>query len=310
MTITLCTLFEGNYHYGVAALSNSLIASGFVGDFWVGYRGELPAWIADSPDFDRASGELRVAPTLKLHMVEIDTPLHFAYYKPTFLRQVLEHHAPEATRVAYLDPDIVLKCTWPAFAAWFTDDGISLCEDVNPNFPERHPKRLQWQRFFAAHGVTSQRSIGRYYNSGFIAVPRAHIEFLGLWSHLCDLVVDHNKGVKHLKAGDANSIFHSTDQDALNFALTVSEVPLNTAGPEAMDFLPGGYYLSHAIGSDKPWHGKHIRQALRGQPPRLAAKAYYQFANAPIKVWGDGDLAWRRIKLKIATAIGRVYRSA
>ncbi len=71
-----------------------------------------------------------------------------------------------------------------------------------------------------------------------------------------------------------------------NFALTVSEVPLNTAGPEAMDFLPGGYYLSHAIGWLKPWDGKHIPQALRGQPPRLAAKAYYQFANAPIKVWG------------------------
>jgi hypothetical protein len=308
MTITLCTLFEGNYHYGVAALSNSLIASGFEGDFWVGYRGELPAWIVDAPDFDRASGELRVAPTLKLHMVEIDTPLHFAYYKPTFLRQVFERHAPEATVVAYLDPDIVLKCKWPSFAAWFTDDGISLCEDVNPNFPQRHPKRLQWRRFFESHGVTSVRGVERYYNSGFIGVPRAHMAFLDLWSHLCDLVVDHNKGVKHLKAGDANSLFHSTDQDALNFALTVSEVPLNTAGPEAMDFMPGGYYLSHAIGWLKPWRGQHIRQALLGMPPSPATKAYFNFANHPIKVFGSADFVRRVWSHKLASAIGRFYR--
>jgi hypothetical protein len=48
MKISLCTLFERNYHFGVAALSNSLIASGYSGDLWVGYRGALPGWITES----------------------------------------------------------------------------------------------------------------------------------------------------------------------------------------------------------------------------------------------------------------------
>ncbi|SEA98542.1 hypothetical protein [Variovorax sp. YR216] len=310
MNISLCTLFEKNYHYGVAALTNSLIAAGYQGDLWVGYRGELPAWITGAPSFDAGTGRFEVAPGLTLRMMFLDTPVHFTYYKPTFIRDLLEKHAPEAAVMAYIDPDIVVKCDWPSFCGWFTDDGISLIEDVNWCFPARHPKRLQWNRFFEPHGVVPKRALERYYNAGFIAVPRAHLDFLDLWRRLCDLVLAHNAGAEKLKIGGGADLFHSTDQDALNFALTVYDAPLNTAGPEAMDFAPGGYYLSHAIGSVKPWHGKHIQQALRGQPPRLAAKAYFQFANAPIKVWDDGDLARRRLELRIAAAIGRVYRSA
>lgn len=310
MNITLCTLFEKNYHFGVAALANSLIAAGYEGELWVGYRGALPGWIVDAPAFDRASGRLQVAPRLTLCMLELDTPLHFTYYKPTFIREMLEKHAPQASICAYIDPDIVVKCDWPSLAGWFTEDGISLAEDVNWCFPARHPKRLLWARFFAPHGAAPRRGLDRYYNAGFIAVSRAHFEFLDLWRRLCDLVVDYNEGAKQLKAGGSAALFHSTDQDALNFALTVCDAPLNTAGPEAMDFAPGGYYLSHAIGSVKPWHGGFIRQALRGLPPSLASKWYWRYANAPIRVYSDGELRKSQLALKIAAAIGRVYKRA
>ncbi|SDC67882.1 hypothetical protein SAMN05444679_104289 [Variovorax sp. CF079] len=310
MNITLCTLFERNYHFGVAALANSLIAAGYTGELWVGYRGALPGWIVDSPAFDRVTGRLQAAPGLVLCMLELDTPLHFTYYKPTFIREMLEKHAPQSDVVAYIDPDIVVKCDWPALTGWFTEDGISLAEDVNWCFPARHPKRLLWARFFEPHGATPRRGLDRYYNAGFIAVSRAHLEFLDLWRRLCDLVVAYNEHAKELKAGGSAALFHSTDQDALNFALTVCEAPLNTAGPEAMDFAPGGYYLSHAVGSVKPWHGGHIRQALRGMPPSAASKWYYHFANAPIKAYSDGELAKRQLSLKIAAAIGRVYKRA
>jgi hypothetical protein len=311
MNISLCTLFERNYHYGVAALSNSLVSAGFAGSLWVGYRGALPAWIVDSPEFDPVKARLQVTPAFSLNMVAVDTPLHFVYYKAQFLRRVVEEFAPETDVVAYLDPDIVLKCNWPSFTGWFTEDGISLVEDVNWSFPARHPKRLQWNTFFADHGLYPCRELERYYNSGFIVVSRKNLGFLDLWSKTCELVMKHNAGTEEqVKAGTAADLFYSTDQDALNAALAMSDIPLNTAGMEAMDFSPGGYYLSHAIGSNKPWLGNHLRQALRGFPPSAACKAYLHFAEGPIKAHPEGYLRWQRFWVRVASAIGRFYRRA
>ena len=304
---TLCTLFEGHYHYGVAALANSLLANGYEGDLWVGYRGELADWVTRHGGYDRSTGELRAGERFSLRFVKLETPLFFAYYKPTFMREVLDKHAPQAQAVAYIDPDIVLKCPWPNLHAWF-EGGIALIEDVNWNLPARHPKRLMWSSWFAPHGAVPRRSVERYYNSGFIGVPREHADFLALWSWLCDLVNTFNDGLQHIKAGDASDLFHSTDQDALNFALAVHEAPLNTAGAEAMDFVAGGYYFSHAIGSPKPWHSKHLSAALKGMPPSLATRAYYASANHPLRPYTSWHFAQRRLSLKIASAIGRFYR--
>jgi hypothetical protein len=306
---TLCTLFEGHYHYGVAALSNSLMANGYRGELWAGYRGQLADWITRHEGYDAATGQLRLSDSFSLRLVRLETPLFFAYYKPTFMREVLDQHAPDADAVAYIDPDIVLQSAWSDLTAWF-EGGIGLVEDVNWNLPPRHPKRLMWSAWFAPHGVVERRTLGRYYNSGFISVPREHADFLTLWGWLCGLVADYNNGVKHIKSGDASTLFHSTDQDAMNYALMAHEAPLNTAGADAMDFLDGGYYFSHAIGGAKPWLGRHVRRALKGRPPSRATKAYYRYANHPIRLYSPMQFALRRMSLGLASAIGRFYRKA
>ena len=305
----LCTLFEGHYHYGVAALANSLVVNGYEGEFWVGYRGTLGAWITGHDRFDAATGRLQLTDKFSLHFVPQATPMFFTYYKAAFMREVLDKHAPQADVVAYIDPDIVVKCAWIDMAPWF-EDGIALAEDDNWNFPARHPKRLMWQRWFAPHGVVQRRDLTRYYNAGFLGVPRQHADFLSLLSWMCELAAEYNAGLKHIKSGNAPDLFHSTDQDVLNFALTAYDAPLNTVGSEAMDFQPGGYYMSHAIGWPKPWVRNHIGSALRGLPPSLATKAYYNFANHPIQPYAPWRLALRRLNLQVASVIGRFYRKA
>src|SRR6185437_1551183 len=50
MQSTVCTVAEGAYHFGVAALCNSLYRHGFRGRVFVFYRGDLPAWASDATD--------------------------------------------------------------------------------------------------------------------------------------------------------------------------------------------------------------------------------------------------------------------
>lgn len=311
MRTAVCTLFEGHYHHGVATLANSLVAAGYEGTVWAGHRGPLPAWLVRHVGFDRRVGRLQVTPQVALQTLALDPPRSLNYQKPAFMREVLHRHDPSAEAVVYLDPDLVVKCAWAEIEAWFVGGDVALVEDGDGAMPSDHPRREAWRRFFAAmQGESPQRALAHYYNSGFVAVPRRHDALLASWQRLCEqIAAAHGGALRQRKLGAPDHPFHSTDEDALNFALMLCvDTPMCTQGPEAMDFVPGGRHLSHAVGAAKPWQGRHFRGALRGRPPSAASQSFYRFTRGPLASLSPLTLVRRRVSMALATALGRVYR--
>lgn len=300
MSITLCTLFEGDYHLGAAALLNSLQRSGFTGTFVCGHRGPRPAWAADTA---------ALFPVV-VKWVEVTTPVHLTNYKPVFMLACLHEHVPGTRVIGYLDPDIVVKAPWPVLARWLAGGGVAVCEDVNVNLPTGHPYRLAWEDFFVRHNVAPIRTLNRYYNAGFIALPLSQESLLTCWAGLLNLAISEIGPLTQLKRPAPESLFHTVDQDAFNMALLLHPVPILAVGPEGMDFLPGGHLLSHAVGTTKPWRGGFLRAALRGCPPGTAQKQFYRYAAAPLAVLPASTLRLRRWELALAALVGRFYRRA
>lgn len=300
MSSVVCTLFEGHYHLGVGALINSLHASGFKGRMICGLRGPEPTWAEDAR---------KLRDGIEVTFVQVGTDAHFSNYKPQFLKTCWEEKYPDAKQLYYFDPDIVIKAPWSVIDRWAAD-GIAVCEDVNGYLPARHPYRLSWNDFLEENNFPPVRPLDRYYNAGFIGMPREHRSLLDIWTRLVacsERVLGSSALMKFDRPG---ALFHSADQDALNMALSVIDSPINGTGPEGMDFTTGGHLLSHAIGGRKPWRGGFLGDALRGRPPGSAQKSYFRFAESPLRLFPAGQLARLRLSLRSGALLGRMYRRA
>jgi hypothetical protein len=308
MTSVVCTLFEGDYHFGVAGLANSLHASGFRGRFICGYRGgALPFWAEPSQPGPKAT-KVRMLDGIEIIFVPLSTTSHFANYKPTFLLEIWKDIAPDAPKIYYLDPDIVIKCPWDVMERW-AEGGIALCEDVNFYRPPRHPLRLAWYDWLRRQNIVPNAPPReRYYCSGFIGVPIAERSFVELWQDLIARTAQINGSLYTLRHGKPTGPFHAACQDGLNIAVMCVDVTINATGPEGMDFFPGGDMLSHAIGSQKPWRGSFVTNALRGYPPSKANKTFFNYAAEPIPIFSAFSLTRRKAALALAAFIGRFYR--
>lgn len=300
MTSAICTLFEGQYHLGVGALINSLHAADFTGRVICGYRGEEPAWAETARGLDDG---------IEVRFVRVSASVHFTHHKPAFLRDCWQAHCRDADQLYYFDPDIVVKAPWTVIGRW-AGDGIAICEDVNFYLPARHPYRLAWGDFLQAHGFAAARPLDRYYNAGFVGLPRAHASLLDIWARIIDCAAAELGDLSRIKFDSPHSVLHTPDQDALNMALMASDFPINSAGPEAMDFTTGGHLLSHAIGNRKPWRGRFLSDALRGRPPTSAQKSFFNFTEAPIRLFPAARLARLRLSLRSGAFLGRMYRRA
>lgn len=319
MISAVCTLFEDNYHHGVAALTNSLHKSGFRGIIYAGYRGELPEWSGKAVKCTVCKWEnasiLDVAEGLQLAFLPLDTDHHLTNYKPDFMLELVDGPAKDTDALFYFDPDICVTETWPFFEDW-VGCGVALCEDVNSPLPEHHPQRVGWRRYYALHGLQLRFRASEYINGGFVGVGAGDRSFLDLWKRTIDLMADEigSLGTSTLTAGRAYKTmgfarcFDHTDQDALNAAIECCENPVSVIGQEAMAFKPGAASLPHAIGAGKPWQRNYLRSALRGMVPRAADKAFWANVTGPIEAFGPLWPALKKMDIAAGVAIGRFLR--
>ncbi len=301
----ICTLFEGDYHFGLAAFVNSLVASGYSGTIWAGYRGPLPPWlnqltrVCDGNDYV-------VVNSVRLAFREIKSDIHLANYKPQFMMRLLAEELRGCDYLWYFDPDIFIRCSWSHFERW-QRYGIALCEEiVNYHLAERDPLRCQWMELGSAIGLGEPRALNRYFNSGMIGIGYPHIGLLHIWQRVLEQVASTSADLKSFMPGKREMPFHSTDQDALNMALMYISHPLTTMGPEAMGFIPSGFTMYHATGI-KPWKRSLLLRALRGTPPPSAAKFFFSQAQSPIHAYSAPHFCAKQLECELAALIGRFY---
>lgn len=274
---------------------------------YVGFRGELPPWAGSAND----QGEylqLNINEELTVRFVNLTTDMHLAAYKPEWMRRIIRDFEPVADSIFYFDPDIVINCQWSFFEDWVRL-GIALCQDVNGCMPADHPVRLHWKRYLDGQGYSTHRELNVYYNSGFIGLARESFEALEIWESLINKSLQGELDVLNgWPAIHRTDVYWGFDQDTMNMMAMATPYSLSTMGPESMEFVPGGMVMSHAVGAKKPWNKPYLRCALRGEPPTRADKAYWQYVEAPIRLYSKTSLLLNRLRVKLAAAIGCFIR--
>ncbi|MFW5760164.1 MAG: hypothetical protein ACOCXH_04185 [Cyclobacteriaceae bacterium] len=312
----ICTLFEGNYHYGVGALANSLCQHGYQGILWAGYKGDLPPW-AKELNFSGLFNEFRVNQCFSIRFVKIDTDSHLTNFKPDFMLNLWKDYCPGIQNLFYFDPDIVVKCAWPFFERW-CKFGVALCEDVISPVYEKHPIRQEWIEFSKNHGFKFNSNTDLYFNAGFIGLNINNRDFLVDWRSLKNEIgkslgglnisrLNHNTIPKGLQLG-IPSTFLSADQDGLNITAMIYFDKLSFIGKEAMDIRSGGKIMSHAIGNKKPWNKNYLRLALRGRKPTITDKLFWNSVESPIPVYNQKKIKRIKRSLHFAKFIGSLVK--
>ena len=313
MHSVVCTLYEGNYHYGVASLTNSLFANGFRGDVFIGVKGDLPFW-ANSAKVENNinwEGAKLYSPIegMNLYFLPLKTKDHLTNHKAEFMLKLWDGPAKNVNGIFYFDPDITIKCNWTFFESWITMGVCLVNEIVWNDMPDTHPKRMMWRKVAEKAGCPILNNLSSNINAGFIGVSKENIGFLKILKNLIDVSKEHFSFNAELffQSNNDYGMFKVGDQDLLNLTAMCSNSPLSIVGPEGMDFIGGGWIMSHAVGSPKPWNKNFLLSSLDGIKPSLAEKEFWKNCNYPIKIKSNFKISIKNLAIKSSSFIGRFY---
>jgi hypothetical protein len=299
----VCTLFEGDHHFGAAALINSLVNRGFCGLFWIGFRGLLPPW---TECLTRGADGLFAVGNARLGFEAITGSRHFGQYKSEFLLSLVDRGVAR-NYLWYFDPDVTVGCEWSFFERWVRF-GVCLVQDMRNIMPSRHPFRCEWRALARQAGWREPvQEHDHYYNSGFVGMGVVHRAFLVRWMDAVRLANATGVQPGDFQKRGLPQLFARVDQDSLNIAAMYAGVPFSTMGPEGMGFTPGWNAMYHADGRFKPWRKNFLLSALRGSPPTSADKQFLACAAGPIQAYSPAALKWLRARCTAAALLGRFY---
>jgi len=322
MISSVCTLFEGHYHYGVAALTNSLYNNGFRGSIYVGYRGELPNWAlkGKKESIGKWENAITLSPIegLQIVFLSLKTNYSLTNYKPDFMLELWEGPANNSDALFYFDPDIVVDDSWSCFEQW-VNCGVALCEDVNSPLQEFHPRRVGWRNFFNKFDINLKYKNQTYVNGGFVGLIKKDISFITIWIKLQERMSAAIGGLENsifskqtynstIPRTEGFQIFDKSDQDALNATVEAYSGTISYFGKEGMGFGLGKAIMSHAMGSPKPWKTNHLLRAIQGSPPRSLDVIYWKYCSYPVLAHTRLKINQKRISIKVSKLIGRFYK--
>jgi len=309
MRSIFCTLCEGDYHLGAAALLNSLIYSGFKGCYVVGWRGSPPPWFESL--LTDSSGHRTVC-GVRVVLEEVTTSWLLAHIKPHFMLDVVDRIAPDADSIFYADPDIVIDAPWSFYEAW-VQRGVALCEDnCFANLSRDHYLRQCWREFArSTFRVDADSAVDRGYNSGFVGARLEDRKFLTTWKAGLENLAEHGIPLERLKPGSRLDAFFGTDQDMLNVTTMIHPHIISTLGPEGMGFASGMTVMWHAVDSPKPWRRSYLWTLLRsGTSVSQAHRLFWKHTKGPVRPVGPVKRFIKQVDLWLAVFISRFYHSA
>jgi hypothetical protein len=305
-TEVVCTLAEGHYFHGVAALINSLARAGFKGTVVVGYRGQLPTWL-EAIEREPASDTYAVTQAVRLQLVEVTGPWHLNNCKPHFIGRVLFELHRQAELIYYFDTDIGVTHSWETFARW-ARSGVVLVLDVADSYmPPDHVYRRAWQAL-AARQNRECRAVTGYFNGGCVGIDRSNAEFVSVWSALMEELERDGADMRKMKNFTSKPEFSRMDQDILNATIMATRTPIALLGSESMGMFPWiGEIMPHAMWHRKPWKRNYIVDALRGYPPGRVHLAYWEFVDGPLRPFTGFELMRKRFQVSLGRIIGLIH---
>ena len=303
--VTICTLWENDFHKGVATLVNSLSRAGYRGTVWAGYRGNLPPW--SGVGIEDQNGHTFEVGGIRIQFKKLETSIHFSQYKAIWMAHIMEELAPAATGIYYFDPDIFVLASWSFFEEWLSF-GIAACEDSHSPLNASHPVVRRWQLYLRQIGKDIRQAPEASLNSGLLGVPRASLAFLQDWQTVITAAQrDFNLG-SLLKTSTRANLFLNIDQDALTMTTCFSPHPVSWVGVDGMGFDRGLWLTLHAY-MVKPWRRKVIRDLLQhGRKPDQQLRLYWEFAGGPIPVESRLRLQVHRFLIPAAALLSRFYQ--